>query len=67
LVTKIASVLKKPLFLPKIPEYLLKLFLGDMSAIILESQRVCSKKIKQSGFKFKFHEIGPALENILKS
>ena len=67
LVTKIASVLKKPLFLPKIPEYLLKLFLGDMSAIILESQRVCSKKIQQSGFKFKFHEIGPALENILRS
>ena len=67
LVTKIAIVLKKPLFLPKIPDYLLKLFLGDMSAIILESQRVCSKKIQQSGYKFKFHEIGPALENILRS
>jgi len=67
LVTTIAKILKKPLFLPKVPQRLLKLVLGDMSAIALESQRVCSKKIQQSGFKFKFHEIGPALENVLKS
>ena len=67
LVTTIAKILKKPLFLPKIPQRLLKLVLGDMSAVALESQRVCSKKIQKSGFKFKFHEIGPALENVLKS
>jgi NAD dependent epimerase/dehydratase family enzyme len=39
--------------------------LGEMSAIVLESQRVCAKKIQQTGFKFKFHEISAALKSLV--
>lgn len=61
----IALVLKRPMFLPKVPEFLLKLLLGEMSAVVLESQRVCSKKIQNAGFKFNYHELSAALNDLL--
>ena len=45
----IGHVIKKPIFLPNVPEFMLKLMLGGMSAVVLESQRVCSKKIQSIG------------------
>ena len=61
----IAQVLKKPLFLPNIPEFMLKLIFGSMSSVVLESQRVCSKKIQSTGFKFTYHELSAAVDNLL--
>lgn len=65
LVKTIAKVLKKPLILPRIPAFALKQILGEMSAIVLESQRVSSKKIESLGFSFKYHHLKPALEDLL--
>jgi uncharacterized protein (TIGR01777 family) len=65
LTKSIAQALKRPVFLPKVPEFALKLLLGEMSAIVLESQRVCSKKIQNTGFKFNYHELSAALKNLL--
>jgi len=62
----IAKVLKKPLFLPNIPKFFMKLILGEMHIILFESQRVSSKKIENKGFYFKYHHLEPALENLLK-
>jgi uncharacterized protein (TIGR01777 family) len=62
----IGHVIKKPIFLPNIPEFMLKLILGGMSAVVLESQRVCSKKIQSIGFKFDYHELSAALNDLLK-
>ncbi len=61
----IAKILKKPLILPNVPKAILKLLLGEMSAIVLESQRVCAKKIQSTGFKFQFHEISAALSDLI--
>lgn len=60
-----ASVLKRPLFLPNIPKFFMKLVLGEMHIILFESQRVSSKRIESKGFKFKFHHLEPALEDLL--
>ncbi|MDG1014210.1 MAG: DUF1731 domain-containing protein, partial [Flavobacteriaceae bacterium] len=60
-----ASVLKRPLILPKTPNFLLDFLLGEMSAIVLESQRVSSRKIEDQGFEFKFYEIETALDDLL--
>jgi uncharacterized protein len=62
----IANVLNKPLFLPNIPKFFMKLVLGEMHTLLFESQRVSSKKIEDKGFYFKFHHLQPALEDILK-
>ena len=64
-VKSIAETVKKPLLLPAVPSFVLKLFLGEMSALVLESQRVSSKKIERLGFNFKFHHLKPALEDLL--
>lgn len=62
----VAKVLKKPMFLPAVPAFMLKLILGEMSALVLESQKVSSEKITNEGFVFTFPKIEEALESILK-
>jgi uncharacterized protein (TIGR01777 family) len=64
-VKSVASVLKRPLILPKTPKFLLDFLLGEMSAIVLESQRVSSRKIEDLGFEFKFYEIETALDDLM--
>jgi uncharacterized protein (TIGR01777 family) len=60
-----ASVLHKPLFMPNIPKFFMKLILGEMHILLFESQRVSSKKIADIGFLFKFNYLEPALNNLL--
>ncbi len=48
------------------PSFALKLVMGEMSDILLNSARVSAEKILESGYEFKFPEIQPALKNILK-
>ena len=54
--TKIlAKTLKKPFFLPNVPAFILKLMLGEMHILLLESQKVCNEKIIQAGFDFQYN------------
>lgn len=62
----VAKTLHKPLFMPHIPEFLMKLVLGEMHILLYESQRVCSKKIENTGFEFTYSNIQPTLEAILE-
>ena len=64
LTKELAKVLKRPLFLPNIPEFIMKMVLGEMSYLLFASQRVCSKRIEKKGFVFQYPNVGPALENI---
>jgi uncharacterized protein (TIGR01777 family) len=65
LTKSVAEVLEKPLILPNIPKFAMKLVLGEMHILLFESQRVCSKKIEDEGFQFKFANLKPALEDLL--
>lgn len=62
----IAKTLHKPLFLPNIPKFPMKLVLGEMYILLFESQRVSSRKIEDEGFDFTYSNVYPALEAILK-
>ncbi len=61
----IASFLKKPLFLPALPGFILKVFLGDMAKLVLEGSRVSSKKIEQTGFIFQYSNLKEAIKTLL--
>lgn len=61
-----AKVLHKPLILPNIPKFAMKLVLGEMHIILFESQRVSSKHIEEKGFNFEYNYLEPALTNLLK-
>ncbi|WP_458629155.1 TIGR01777 family oxidoreductase [Winogradskyella sp. PC D3.3] len=60
-----AKVLHRPLLLPNIPKFLMKLILGDMHILLFESQRVSSKKVETEGFNFKYANLRPALKDLL--
>ncbi|TAF67561.1 MAG: TIGR01777 family protein [Cytophagales bacterium] len=59
----VAKILKKPLILPNVPAFALKLGLGEMANIVLGGNRVSSQKIQEAGFHFQY----PQLENSLRS
>ncbi|WP_339702121.1 TIGR01777 family oxidoreductase [uncultured Marixanthomonas sp.] len=62
---KIAAYLKKDLWLPNVPGFVLRLVLGEMSILVLKGQLVSSKKLEESGYKFKYVNVVPAIKNLL--
>ncbi len=61
----VAHILNKPFWVPKVPAFALKILLGEQSVIALEGSAISSKKIEDSGYKFKFKELSVALRDIL--
>lgn len=66
MVKTIGQVLKRPVFLPPVPGFILRMILGKMAQIVLSSTHVSSSKISSAGFEFQFPELKPALENLLQ-
>lgn len=62
----IAKVLKRPCFLPNIPEFVIKTALGEKAVIALKGNKVSADKIVKFGFKHKFTTLDEALKNLLK-
>ena len=62
----LAKALNRPFFMPKVPAFLLKLMLGEMSALVLDSTNASNEKIKQAGFEFEHIEIETTLRTLLK-
>jgi uncharacterized protein (TIGR01777 family) len=60
----VAKQLHKPLWAPKVPGFILKLLLGEMSTVVLGSTKVSAQKIEENGFKFEYPEIKGALKEI---
>jgi uncharacterized protein (TIGR01777 family) len=61
---RLAMILHRPAILP-IPAFALKLALGEMSSMVLASQRVLPTVAKSAGFSFQYPELQPALEDLL--
>ncbi|MCU0350070.1 MAG: TIGR01777 family oxidoreductase [Flavobacterium sp.] len=62
----IAKVLEKPLLLPNVPKFAMKLLLGEMHEILFSSQHVSARKLLDNGFQFQYAALDKALQNILK-
>jgi uncharacterized protein len=61
---RLAIALHRPAILP-VPAFALKLALGEMSEMVLASQRVLPTVAKSAGFRFQYPELRAALENLL--
>jgi uncharacterized protein (TIGR01777 family) len=61
----IGKVLGKPVFLPNVPEFVMKLMLGEMASIVLASQHASSEKIEEQGYSFEYPKLEMALEEYL--
>lgn len=62
----IAKTLRKPLWLPAVPAFALRLFLGEMSYLVLYGSHVSSSKIRHAGFAFTFDSLDDALADLLR-
>jgi uncharacterized protein len=49
-----------------IPEFALKMMFGEMSEVMLASQRVLPVATLAAGYEFQFPEVGPAVKNALE-
>jgi hypothetical protein len=63
---QIAKALGKRIWLPNVPSFVLRLLLGEMADIVLDGQRVSSKKIESVGFSFQYPQLDGALQDLLK-
>ncbi len=62
----LARALHRPAFLPA-PAIALKAMFGEMASALLDSQRVIPRAALDAGFVFRHSELGPALQEILRS
>ena len=62
---QVASILKKPLWLPNVPKFALRLIVGEMADILVGGNRVSSKKVEGAGFNFQYPTLDEALRNLL--
>ena len=61
----ISRVLKRPYWFP-VPGFALKLVLGKMSSVVLDSWRCMPARLTESGFHFKFPDVEAALRDLLR-
>ncbi len=60
----LAKVLNRPFFLPNVPAFILKIILGEMSTVVLNSNKVSANKILKEGFHFKYENLEEGLKKI---
>lgn len=62
----LARALSKPYFMPAIPAFAMKLLYGEMANVLLLGSRAGNQRLLATGFRFRFPELKPALEAIVK-
>lgn len=62
----LAKWLRRPLLLPNIPAFMLRLLLGERAVLVLSDLRASHQKIKQAGFSFQYATLDSAFESFFK-
>ncbi len=60
----LAQIIARPYWFP-VPKFGLRLVLGEMSTLVLSSQRALPVRLQQLGYPFKFERLRSALEDVL--
>ena len=61
----LAQAVKRPAIFP-VPGFALRALFGEMSEILLASQRVQPKQAEAAGYRFRFPLVGPALADVVR-
>jgi uncharacterized protein len=62
----IGKALNRPVFLPNVPSFVMKLMLGEMAAMVLNGSAVSNHKIAATGFSYTFETAEDALNDLLR-
>lgn len=60
----LGAVLKRPTLM-RVPDWVLRFMVGEMSHLYLTGQRVVPHRLLESGYRFRFPKLKPALEDII--
>ncbi|MGE0126761.1 MAG: TIGR01777 family oxidoreductase [Blastocatellales bacterium] len=63
---ELAAALNRPIFFP-VPEFALRVLMGEMAEAVMASQRVVPQVALDTGYRFKHPNLKPALESLLKT
>jgi uncharacterized protein (TIGR01777 family) len=63
----LGRALGKPMIMPSIPAFLLKIAKGEFGDVLLKGQRVLPQKLSKAGFRFQFSNIRDALYDLVGS
>jgi uncharacterized protein len=66
LVKSLAKEIHRPVFLPSIPESVLKIMVGDAAESLVGSLKLSAGKIISTGFTFEFPELSDAIHDLYK-
>ncbi len=62
----LAKLMRRPLWLPNVPRFVLKILLGELADLVLSSNHIVNKRISiETTFKYKFPSIADALEDLI--
>jgi hypothetical protein len=64
--TEIKETLNGKLIIPA-PVFGLRLMLGEMANVVLNSNRVIPKRLKEHSFNFKYNDLGKAVNDLIKN
>jgi NAD dependent epimerase/dehydratase family enzyme len=67
LTVAMAKTLKKPLWLPNVPSFVLQLLVGEMGVIVVNGSNVSAKRVSETGFEFQYPKVESALSNLMRS
>lgn len=60
----VADVLDKPMLLPNVPEFFIKLIFGPKADLITKGVKISSEKIKSTHFQYEFPTLNTALSHL---
>jgi len=60
----LAKHLHKKMWLPNVPGFILRLFLGEMSSVVLEGVNASNRKLRDAGYTFRYEDAEKALEKL---
>jgi uncharacterized protein (TIGR01777 family) len=63
---ELAAVLNRPAFFP-VPQFALRVLMGEMAEVVTAGQRVVPQVALDTGYRFKYPNLKPALESLLKT
>ena len=61
----LAEALKRPYFLPNVPEFVLRLLYGGVTEELVSNHRISCNKIQTKGYQFRYDALKPALKDLL--
>jgi hypothetical protein len=65
LTRQVALVLKRPLWLPPVPGFVLRAVLGEMAGLVLGGAFVSADRLVRSGFRFRYSHLREALQSLV--